>query len=231
MTKRTHKIRKYRKRTSKYMKGGAFNQNEVNMLRNNGFLDNQIETLESLNISINEVMQRVNTIMNQDQDTDVNPENIAEQVMIELLNENPQSDIEPIPQDQNEINYLDDYDNLSLNDSQGSLHLSDLNTSNNSGYTTNPDESFNQSLSDNSIISSFSESDNSLNEIGGKNRKTKHRKTHRKLKKNRKSKNRRKTRKQKGGMCFGNGVGANSHDPNFSIYNTRQLELFPYRPK
>jgi|LauGreDrversion4_2_1035121.scaffolds.fasta_scaffold289959_3 hypothetical protein len=43
-----------------------------------------------------------------------------------------------------------------------------------------------------------------------------------------------KTRKtkssQKGGACYGNGVGANSNDPNFSIYNTRELELFPYKP-
>ena len=38
------------------------------------------------------------------------------------------------------------------------------------------------------------------------------------------------SRKQRGGMCFGNGVGANNYDPNFSIYNTRELTLFPYRP-
>lgn len=36
---------------------------------------------------------------------------------------------------------------------------------------------------------------------------------------------------QKGGTCYGNGVGANSYDPNFSIYNTRQLGLFPYTSK
>lgn len=44
-----------------------------------------------------------------------------------------------------------------------------------------------------------------------------------------------KTRKtkssQRGGTCYGSGVGANSYDPNFSIYNTRQLELFPYSAK
>jgi len=39
-----------------------------------------------------------------------------------------------------------------------------------------------------------------------------------------------KSRKQKGGQCYGNGVGANNYDPNFSIYNTRELTLFPYRP-
>jgi len=55
----------------------------------------------------------------------------------------------------------------------------------------------------------------SVTEMGGKRRKT------RKV---------RKGRKQRGGMCFGNGVGANNYDPNFSIYNTRELSLFPYRP-
>ena len=41
---------------------------------------------------------------------------------------------------------------------------------------------------------------------------------------------RRLSRKQRGGTCYGNGVGANTGDPNFSIYNTRELELFPYKP-
>jgi hypothetical protein len=57
--------------------------------------------------------------------------------------------------------------------------------------------------------------------------------THKKYSSHKKNKhtkknNKRKTRKNrrvrrknlKGGMCFGNGVGANSNDPNFSIYNT-----------
>jgi hypothetical protein len=35
----------------------------------------------------------------------------------------------------------------------------------------------------------------------------------------------------KGGACYGNGVGANTFDPNYSIYNTRELQLFPYIPK
>ena len=48
---------------------------------------------------------------------------------------------------------------------------------------------------------------------GGKKRKTK------------------KTRKQKGGMCYGTGVGANYNNPNYSIYNTELSQLFPYKPK
>lgn len=48
-----------------------------------------------------------------------------------------------------------------------------------------------------------------------------------KTKKN--SKRKTKLRKQRGGLCFGNGVGANSYEPNNSIYNTRELSLFPYK--
>jgi len=54
----------------------------------------------------------------------------------------------------------------------------------------------------------------------------------RSYKKNRHYKKSRHTRRRnlRGGTCYGKGVGANNYDPNFSIYNTRELELFPYRP-
>jgi hypothetical protein len=52
-----------------------------------------------------------------------------------------------------------------------------------------------------------------------------------KLKRTRQNKRvNRKTRRYRGGALYGNGVGANCYDPNFSIYNTRELQLFPYRP-
>jgi hypothetical protein len=38
-------------------------------------------------------------------------------------------------------------------------------------------------------------------------------------------------KKMKGGTRFGTGVGSNCSDPNFSIYNTKELTLFPYTPK
>jgi hypothetical protein len=117
-----------------------------------------------------------------------------------------------------------DYDNDSNNVSNGSLHLSDLDENENSlANTTIEDDS-----------------------IGGRKRKTtKKRKTMKKrnitkkkrmtkrktMKKRKMTKKGTNTKKQKGGMCYGNGVGANSYDPNFSIYNTQELELFPYRPK
>ena len=62
----------------------------------------------------------------------------------------------------------------------------------------------------------------SFNSSGGKKRKTRRGKT-------RRCRTYR-SRKQRGGMCFGNGVGENNYEPNFSIYNTRELSLFPYRP-
>ena len=40
---------------------------------------------------------------------------------------------------------------------------------------------------------------------------------------------RRPTRKMRGGTCYGTGVGSNTYDPNFSIYNTNMLKIFPYR--
>ena len=38
-------------------------------------------------------------------------------------------------------------------------------------------------------------------------------------------------RRIKGGAMFGNGYGANCNDPNYNIYNTNLLKLFPYSPK
>jgi hypothetical protein len=51
----------------------------------------------------------------------------------------------------------------------------------------------------------------------------------RKRKRNiRKSKNVRRCKTYK--MRGGRNIGANCNDPNFSIYNTRGLTLFPYKP-
>ena len=118
---------------------------------------------------------------------------------------------------ENMTNIGDDYEynDDSIRLSNGSLHLSDLNEDDGEISLANT------TIEDGSI--------------GGKKRKmsnkrnsTKKRKT---TKKRRVMKKRKHTKTQKGGMCYGNGVGANSYDPNFSIYNTRELELFPYRPK
>jgi len=60
-------------------------------------------------------------------------------------------------------------------------------------------------------------------------RRNKTRNNRRKSKKNTK-RTRRSRKNLRGGTCYGSGVGANNYDPNFSIYNTRELQLFPYKP-
>jgi hypothetical protein len=67
------------------------------------------------------------------------------------------------------------------------------------------------------------ESPRSVTEMGGRKRR-------RTMKKRRTTKKRTtKKRSQRGGKCYGSGVGANAYDPNYSIYNTNELQLFPYR--
>lgn len=46
--------------------------------------------------------------------------------------------------------------------------------------------------------------------------------------KRRKFRNRTTHRNKKGGTLFGRGYGANCNDPNYNIYNTNMLKLFPY---
>jgi hypothetical protein len=197
MTKRYTKRRRHRRRT---MKGGAFSQQELQQLQNNQFTQYQIQSLTDLGVSFNEVMQKINTIRNQEGFAG-NQDDVAEQVSVELLNEyifeNPNT--QHLDMDQS----FDSQDSMHLSDlnaSQGSLHLSDLDNSRMSGYT------------------SYESND----EFGGRRIRRNSRK--------RRGKKARKTRKQRGGMCFGNGVGANSYDPNYSIYNTNMLKMFPYRP-
>jgi len=44
-----------------------------------------------------------------------------------------------------------------------------------------------------------------------------------------KSINNKQSRKRKGGNLYGTGIGSNCYDPNYSIYNTNLLKLFPYK--
>jgi hypothetical protein len=196
------------------MKGGAFTQSELDELSTRGFSQDQIKIFQYLGASFNEITQKINLIKNQREI--LNPYDISEQVMVELLNEyifeNPNvQHLDTIPHsndDQHDLDLDQSFQSQGslhlsdLNTSQDSLHMSDLDTSKMSGYTTNPDNSF--------------------GEVGGKKR--------RRYSKKRVTKKGRKTLKQRGGMCFGNGLGANSYDPNYSIYNTNILKLFPYKP-
>jgi hypothetical protein len=88
------------------------------------------------------------------------------------------------------------------------------NALNNSGTTDSELDSF--SFGDNNEEEDDENNDLGLNDIEGGKR--------------RKGKKNRKTRKMRGGMRYGTGVGANCFDPNYSIYNTPALSLFPYKP-
>lgn len=200
MAKRVTRNRRQKRHRRRIMKGGSFTEQELQQLQNSGFNQYQIDIFTDLGISFNEVIQKVNTIMNQGDDGfHGNSDDMTEQVMVELLNENQNTDqLEGIPHADDDLHNLDVSMDNSF-ESQGSLPLSDLNTSNMSGYTTSPDE------------------------FGG-------RKLRRKSKKRLNKKGRKtRRRKQRGGMCFGSGVGANINDPNYSIYNTNMLKLFPYK--
>ena len=219
-----HRRRNAQKRRiarTRKMIGGAFTQAQLQQLQPAQFTENQIQSLEEMNIPFNTVLIKVNQLRNQ-----VPDDELPEHVMVEILNEeifqNPNAEnIDAIPHAQDDVHDMD----LSFNSDNGSLHMSDLDVSQDSmrANTTVGDESFgNSNMSDGSMSSIFSENESFASETGGKRRR---RKTSRKNK----GKKTRKSRKQKGGMCYGNGVGANSYDPNYSIYNTNMLKLFPYR--
>lgn len=80
-----------------------------------------------------------------------------------------------------------------------------------------------QDLLDNARVNSKKAKSRRLTvaDLGGSKRR------HRKYKKMRKSKKHKKTRG--GNRIGGNNIGANCSDPNFSIYNTNLLKLFPYK--
>jgi hypothetical protein len=152
MAKRHTRNRRHKKRITRTrkMRGGAYSQTELQQLQTNGFSEYQIESLQEMNIPFNDVMIKINQLMNQGDDGfHGNSDEFAEQVMVEILNEK----------------------------------IFENNNSNISGKSG----------------------------TGGKKG--------------------RKSRKQRGGTCYGNGVGANSYDPNYSIYNTNMLNLFPYKTR
>jgi len=64
-------------------------------------------------------------------------------------------------------------------------------------------------------------------------RKTRRGSTTKKVRKTKRSSKGKKGRKRQHslrGGCYGTGVGANNYEPNYSIYNTDMLKLFPYKP-
>ena len=228
--KRTNKSGRKARRTYGKMFGGAFTQEENQQLLGMGFTQDDIEILSGTGVGLNVIQMTLNQ---------VNPatgNNWTTQEMIQSVNdaneEMNQLDISGISNASDDEHNLNESmnnsidnslnttteslsgldNNDSLNSTMDSLHLSDLNASDvNSSVNTTKDDS-----------------------IGGKKRSkaSGHMSngTGKPFGKTRKARKGRKSHKQRGGTCYGSGVGANNYDPNFSIYNTRELSLFPYRP-
>jgi hypothetical protein len=217
--------RNRRKTYKKKMVGGEFNSSDVNELLSLGFTNEDIEFLSTVSPNINLIRQSLQQI-NPETGSLFTPEEIMQSVHQAFNDNDNDNDISQISNDEEDIHnddFMYDYpdsnntsqeslsglnlDNSSFNDSSfmDSLHNSDLNTSNISSTNT--------SVSDTSM--------------GGKKR--------RKTNKRRSKSNSRKSPKSrrriiKGGNCYGRGVGTNSYDPNYSIYNTNLPTLFPYKP-
>ena len=139
-------------------------------------------------------------------------------ITMSLQQTNPQTGANFTPQElmdslndvQNEINNMDDGENAASNGVNPPEPESPL------SMQMQMPNNFNQmpalSMED---LGPYSPRSVTEEPTGGKRRRAKHRKT---------------MKKRGGGGCFGNGVGANAYDPNNSIFNTRELQLFPYKP-
>lgn len=238
--KRTKKHIKRHKKYTRKMRGGDYSNDEVQELLNLGFTNENIEMFRDQNVNINsirtaledenmtpaelvqlveETINEVNGINDDDMsvissihndDDDMHDLDLDETFNFDEQNINNQNDTLNTTQESisNDNNFLNISEPIS---DQGSLHLSDLNVTDNSNNSTNTTLDMS---------------------TGGKTRKLrKTRKTrkYQKPRKTRKTLKKRKHYKYYGGNCYGSGIGANNYDPNNSIYNTNLLKLFPYK--
>jgi hypothetical protein len=216
MAKRRQTRRMYR-RSKKYsgkMRGGALDEQELLGL---GFTAEHIAALHNYGfVSMNPILISLHTINPQtgayftpqeliDSLNDVNneAENEAENEddVQEGVNQPPPPEFNNI--DNNDINNHMNFNNMNFEQGPG-LDMQDLGPYSPQSVTEEP---------------------------SGGRRIRKSRRRRSRNHKFRKSGRRMRSRKTyKGGACYGNGVGANAFDPNNSIYNTRELQLFPYKP-
>ena len=245
MVKHFHrKTKKQYKKNSKKMYGGNFTETDKNELLSMGFNNEDILLLESNIPNLNLIRLSLQQI-NPDTGNPFTPDEL-----MQSLNENINNNIN---EDNNELNLsrisnnsgnshdLDDLDSsfLSNNDSMNTTNdLNDYSNLNNENELNNNNNSFpsdDNSLHLSDLNNSNNNSQNTTVEddlsFGGKRRTRKKRKIIKKSN-TRKKRNTKKNKKckQKGGQCYGRGVGASNYDPNNSIYNTNELSLFPYLP-
>lgn len=198
-------------------------------------LDNSNDSLNESNISADSDDSEIHELNDDNLDLDFlgddNIDNVDNADSMNTTNEN--------------ISMIHDNDNdNNMDDNFEPLHLSDLDEVNYSNNT---------SMGDNSFGGKTKKRKTRKHRKGTKKNK-KHRKTLKNIRnfkkgKRRKTMKKNKVRKMRGGnvdelnspdfnanlaydskLIGGRNIGANCSDPNFSIYNTRELELFPYKP-
>jgi hypothetical protein len=224
-------------KSKKNMRGG-FATDEVQHLLDNGFQQDQIDELSSLNVSIDTINQAIEYFNN-----NLNSHQIIFDIAKNLHNNLPplnniglQGNINQEQPAENNNNSQDSEHGplLNLSDLQGpegndaiphdanDNHNLDMNQSLDlSGETSVADDSMNNTT-DNSMNTSMNSTNASMN--AGK------RMRHHTKKHNLKSGHKKSHRRLRGGALYGTGYGANCNDPNYSIYNTNLTKLFPYRP-
>ena len=201
-----HKKRKGRS-AKKVMRGGDFSEEQKTVLQNSGFYPGQIERFQLMGLTFAQVNQKIQEITGDNYHG--NSDDLVEAVE-QALDEEHMNQGMPPPAQAVANHNMDIY-----HDDAGQMNMNEL------------DMDIDQEGTDNEA-----DSDDDMNGGRKKRRTMKKRKGRKTRKLGRKNgrKTGRKSRKQRGGVCYGNGVGANNYDPSFSIYNTRELELFPYRP-
>jgi hypothetical protein len=206
MTKSKNSDKKFRR--NKNMKGGEFTEIQIQNLVDIGFSEQQINDLIELNIPYNIISEAITTYQDDYYNIIVN---IAKRLMNE--NNNAQENNALFQPGELDLSYGNNEGPIEDEEVPHNLNLSTI--SDNSGDTSFEDLSFDNN---NEI---FLNANDEVVHQGGKKRSRK-----------RKNNKRKKTnRKIKGGTVFGNGYGSNCNDPNYNIYNTNLLKLFPYNPK
>ena len=197
-------IRKKSKRYSRKMMGGALDEQA---LMQKGFTAEQIAALHNYGI---DSMDLINISLQQ-----INPQTGAPFT--------PQELIDSLNDAMNEVANLDNEDNINegINPPAEMNMPEPLNVNINNNFQPGPALAIEdlQPESPRSVVD-FPQ--------GGRRRVMRKRiRSKKAIKKRSRSRSR---KMLKGGACYGNGVGANAYDPNYSIFNTRELQLFPYKP-
>lgn len=179
--RRSQTKRRYKRRGSKKMRGGALSQSEVNQLKNWGFSDYQIETLQDFDVTIDYVMNKINDLEGENGFTG-NSDELVEYIMDQIHSEQMEQGNNG---EDNTTMSIETQNTNGTMDTDGTMDMDELNVSQNSmdNYTTDEED---------------------MSQTFGGKRKTNKRKTNKRKTNKRKTKQSRKSRKRlyRGGKGF-----------------------------